>query len=149
MFSKSFDERFWEKVFKTTTCWIWTGATAHHYGQIKRDGKKVGAHIVSFELANGELPTGMKVLHKCDNPLCVRPDHLFSGTLSDNMVDCVAKGRHYNPMLNGAVHGNTKKTHCAKGHEYTDENTYHVRGERQCKLCRRDANRRYHQSVGV
>ena len=87
------EPRFWAKVDKSTTpneCWTWKGArTLNHYGSF--DGR--GAHRVSWELANGVIPSGLEVLHHCDNPPCVRPDHLFLGNQSDNLLDCVRKGR--------------------------------------------------------
>ncbi len=94
---RSLAERFWEKVDKTTTpegCWLWTAAKVSNRGGSMYgwfDGR--GAHRVSWEIANGPIPIGIEVLHHCDNPLCVRPAHLFLGTQSDNLLDCVSKGR--------------------------------------------------------
>lgn len=83
--------RFWSKVHITDGCWLWTGALRNGYGRFGSRPFKY-AHRVSWELANG--PTGdLKVLHRCDNPRCVRPDHLFLGTQLDNMRDRSAKGR--------------------------------------------------------
>lgn len=95
---KPLEERFWEKVQKTNTCWLWT-ASQHvsklPYGEFWDDkSKKLKlAHRVSYELAYGPIPDGMKVLHECDNARCVRPDHLFLGTQAENVRDMVAKGR--------------------------------------------------------
>lgn len=90
-------DRFWEKVQKTEGCWLWTGATdGGGYGQIGSDtGSPVPfkAHRVSYQLHVGPIPDRLEVLHTCDNPPCVRPDHLFLGTQTDNMRDCAAKGR--------------------------------------------------------
>lgn len=83
-------ERFWAKVHRTETCWLWTAATTTDgYGLIS----KRGAHQVSWELHNGPIPDGLNVLHRCDNPPCVRPDHLFIGTQQDNIQDAIRKGR--------------------------------------------------------
>lgn len=73
-------------------CWIWTGPTNNHgYG---RFGGSRYAHRVSYQLAHGPIPPGMVVLHRCDNPPCVNPDHLSLGTQRDNVRDMVTKGRH-------------------------------------------------------
>lgn len=103
--ARSREVRFWEKVAKTDTCWIWTGARKQLpwcYGILGQNKKGLTpelAHRVSWELHFGPIPEGMKVLHHCDNPPCVRPDHLFRGTLADNSVDMLKKHRHrvHNP----------------------------------------------------
>ena len=76
-------------------CWIWTGAKCPAgYGFIKRkDGAQLKAHRVSYEFTFGPIANGMFVCHRCDNPSCVRPSHLFMGSAQDNMTDMVAKGR--------------------------------------------------------
>jgi hypothetical protein len=87
-------ERFWNKVNKTDGCWEWTASLNQRgYGQFKFEGKMVKAHRYSITL-DGRDPTGKLVCHHCDNPKCVRPDHLFVGTDKDNMVDMVKKGRN-------------------------------------------------------
>jgi hypothetical protein len=90
------DERFWAKVNKTDGCWIWTAAkTRGGYGNFGLGSKRyVRAHRLAWELTYGSIPAGMFVCHRCDNPPCVNPSHLFLGTSSDNLRDCVAKGRH-------------------------------------------------------
>ena len=85
---------FWEHVEKTEACWRWTGATSHKYGNVRLDGVTQSAHRVSWTLTYGPIPPGVLALHKCDNPICVRPDHLFLGTQGDNVRDCQRKGRH-------------------------------------------------------
>lgn len=89
------EDRFWSYVNKTDACWLWTGAIAHNgYGFfVPRGRKMVRAHRFAYELANGPIARGLILCHKCDNPPCVRPDHLFPGTGKDNMQDAVAKGR--------------------------------------------------------
>jgi HNH endonuclease len=92
------EERFWKKVEKTDGCWLWKGARAHggrmQYGNFPCCGKLFSAHRISWILANKEIPKNLHVLHKCDVPLCVRPDHLFLGTNLDNINDKISKGRH-------------------------------------------------------
>jgi hypothetical protein len=91
------EQRFWTKVNKTSTCWLWTAATIRGYGQIAAviDGKRrpAYAHRQSWEMANGPITDGLEVLHRCDVPLCVRPDHLFLGSQADNLADARQKGR--------------------------------------------------------
>src|SRR6185312_3528319 len=86
-------ERFWEKVRKTETCWLWTGAgNSNGYG-VFRSGKMGTAHRFSWELHNGPIPEGLCVLHRCDVRRCINPEHLFLGTKGDNLKDMYAKGR--------------------------------------------------------
>lgn len=87
------DERFWSKVDRSGECWVWTGAKSKGYGIFCALGRTaVRAHRVSWWLEHGALPTA-HVLHKCDNPSCVRPAHLFLGTDLDNARDRAAKRR--------------------------------------------------------
>ena len=95
-------ETFWVKVSGVDSldpdkCWVWTGATVNGgYGSIKVHKVTKLAHRVSWELEYGESPGDLSVCHKCDNPPCVRPSHLFLGTHSENMKDMKAKGRGRN-----------------------------------------------------
>lgn len=94
-------ERFHKKYeINNDGCWIWTGSTRPNgkgvlYPRHSVGDKSVGAHRFSYELANGKIPDGMYVCHKCDTPLCVNPDHLFIGTHHDNMKDMVDKRRSF------------------------------------------------------
>lgn len=79
---------------RTPTCWLWVGYKhSQGYGRLKINGKMVLAHRVAYALSQGD-PGELDVLHSCDNPACVNPDHLSLGTHQDNMDDMNAKGRH-------------------------------------------------------
>ena len=94
------EERFWEKTEKLgpEECWEWKGAKSNGYGTLYFMGRVRKATLVSYFLHHGVLPPDGRILcHKCDNPGCVNPDHLFAGTNLDNNLDCVSKGRHRGP----------------------------------------------------
>ncbi len=91
------EERFWSKVERrgADECWPWRAyQDPLGYGALRWDGKVEDAHRVSWRLANGPIPEGLGVLHRCDNPECVNPQHLFLGTPGDNARDRVQKGRN-------------------------------------------------------
>ncbi len=96
----SLASRFWKKVLKTPTCWLWTAKRdSLGYGRFRVKGVLMMAHRVSYALSNGSiLGSGTYILHKCDNPPCVRSDHLFAGSNRDNIMDAIGKGRlHFKP----------------------------------------------------
>lgn len=126
--------RFWAKVKKTDGCWLWRGAVhsdSFPYGLISRSGGGIPlrAHRVSWALHHGQIPPGLHVLHKCDNPRCVRPDHLFLGTPKDNSDDAKKKGR--------LVAWNEGKPRCRRGHLFAGDNLILANGKRVCRECRR------------
>lgn len=93
-------KRFWGKVNKNAVCWLWTGKPDKKgYGRFCHDRTIEFAHRVSYQLAKGNIPLGMFVLHHCDTPACVNPAHLFLGTLADNNADMRQKGRGCNPPV--------------------------------------------------
>ena len=125
-------DRFFQKIEKTTSCWFWlSGKDKDGYGKFFLSGKTLQAHRVSWSMHNGVIPTGMSVLHRCDNPPCVNPEHLFVGTCVDNVKDRDAKGRN----------GCSKRTHGPQGHAYTVENTTVFMGQRKCKTCKKEYDR--------
>lgn len=114
-------------------CWEWTGPRVPRgYGQLGR----LYVHRLVAEAAFGPIPPKYQVCHHCDNPPCCNPAHLFVGTQSDNMRDMVAKGR----WTNYGAAANRRKTHCPRGHELTEDNTYWQDTRRSCRKCRNSYN---------
>lgn len=104
----AFIKHFWSRVRKTRGCWLWTGYRAdkgrgHGFIQARKiSPQPMLTHRVAWELTYGPIPRGKCVLHKCDNPGCVRPSHLFLGTRRDNNLDRHRKGRTASGDRNGA-----------------------------------------------
>jgi hypothetical protein len=143
-----FDQKVYDRLMARTLkdesgCWLWTGPVrtskwaANRYGHfaVYRDGKRVEqyTHRGMWFALHGEPPAGMCVCHKCDNPKCVNPEHLWLGTNRENTMDMVRKKRHH---LN-------RKTHCKRGHLLSGANLYiqPKDGYRACKACSRLRNR--------
>ena len=128
-------------------CVTWCGYKDRNgYGSFKIDRKNVFAHRISYMLANNltNLSKDEYVCHSCDNPSCVNPEHLWVGSHADNMADMVSKGRADCPQRH--------QTHCKRGHEFTEENTYiqPSNGKRSCRECNRIRDRKYYKiSNGV
>lgn len=125
------------EIPETDDCVEWPGprGTTGGYGEVKYRYKNYKAHRLAYEWNVGPIPNDMFVCHSCDNPACYNPRHLWLGTALDNTRDMLTKGRHYWQ----------KMTHCARGHEYTDENTYwrtDKPNSRMCRVCNRDKSRR-------
>lgn len=118
-------DNFMKTVNKKASCWQWEGFVDRHgYGRSSINCKHQGAHRVSYQLFVGPIPHNKHVLHKCDNPGCVNPKHLYVGTHKDNMRDTSIRNRRH-------------KTHCPKNHEYSKENTRIYQGRWHCRSCDR------------
>ena len=131
---KTYAERFWDCVHKTEGCWTWRRSrSVQGYGAFFMHGRYWVASRASWVISYGPIPNGLWVLHKCDNPSCVRPDHLFLGNQFDNMRDCAAKGR---------VGGGPKtKPNCRRGH--------FKGGQPKCRICNAARMRRVRQAKKI
>lgn len=119
--------RFWDKVKKSESeegCWEWTAFKSRGYGTFSwwERGKTMRAHRAAWVITNGEIPSGLYVCHHCDNPICVRPSHLFLGTQKDNMMDCFSKGRGYKPRPSNHRRGEDVNTA-----RFTEEKVFQMR----------------------
>jgi HNH endonuclease len=111
-----------------TSC-VWSHRTpSRRYPEIQIGGKHLRESRFIWEEAHGQIPEGMFVCHRCDNPRCIRLDHLFLGSPLDNAEDMMKKGRHFG----------VRKTECAHGHPFDEANTmYRSDGRRFCRECNR------------
>lgn len=131
-------------------CWLWLGLTkpgkSLEYGLLHAYGRNWPAHRLAWTLYRGPIPEGFQVCHHCDVSLCVNPDHLFIGTNTDNVRDCIQKNRRsYDLSGLFARHAALlARPHCLHGHPWTEENTYYEpSGKRACRACmRRKAQKR-------
>lgn len=158
------EELFYAKINKSPDgCWEWSGSLQTRGNPRRGGGRRMGygqfgvryadknkkkgtllAHRLMWILIHGEADDSMVICHHCDNPKCVRPDHLYMASQSQNVRDSVGRGRH--AMAN--------RTHCPSGHEYSAENTLREKTsagyvERKCRQCHNDRQRRYRQSKKV
>jgi len=144
-------EKFFRHVNKTETCWLWTAKDKNDYGhgmfreipdKPRAKTKHIAAHRWLYQqIYKVILKKDQYCCHKCDDPSCVNPEHIFIGSQKDNIQDAVKKGRHSSNRL-------AEKTHCPSGHEYTPKNTKIMKHKygRQCIECSRIwAKERYHR----
>lgn len=137
--------RFEKKINKTETCWLWT-ATARSpmgHGGFYFKRKTLQAHRFAYEIWNGKIPDGLLVCHKCDNPPCVNPDHLFLGTHRDNTEDRINKGRilyNWSGFKKYPSHTKRKRKQkeiCIRGHNFRANEKFLPGGQRYCSICRK------------
>jgi hypothetical protein len=128
-------DRFWAKVTQDGDCWVWTSAQRRGYGYFRLRGANVPAHRWAYEAMIAPIPAGLQIDHLCRNRLCVNPYHLEPVTAKVNI-----QRREEARVAAGMP------THCARGHEFTPENTLVKtgnNGKRACRTCHRDWQRRY------
>lgn len=129
--SETAEQRFWKKVHKTDSCWIWTAAkNSRGYGSFWDGERLTCAHRFSYEIAKGMIDSRLELDHLCRNPSCVNPDHLEPVDHRMNMQ------RGITGLKSGAQQ--RAKTHCPQGHPYDETNTYinPTTGARHCKICK-------------
>lgn len=126
----SVEERFWQKVQKTETCWLWTGNRNHGgYGCLTIDYRSVKAHRWAYQKLIGPIPLGLELDHLCRVRHCVNPSHLEPVTAQENS----RRG------LVGAWQ--LAKVACPQGHLYDEANTYMYKGKRNCRACQHIRNK--------
>ncbi|HEY6020211.1 MAG TPA: HNH endonuclease signature motif containing protein [Candidatus Paceibacterota bacterium] len=137
--SKPLADRFWDKVDKSGSCWLWIGAVNEHgYGKVSaggRKGKYKRAHVAAYEMEYGPVPEGLELDHLCHNRRCVRPDHLEAVTRQVN----VNRGDNAKGKMVGHL--------CKYGHALTPDNLYISNGRRACKTCSARRSKAYKDRV--
>ena len=129
-------KNFMNKIKQSRNCWVWTSTKDKSgYGRFKLNYKMVSAHRLSYELFKCEIPIGLDLDHLCCNKSCVNPDHLEAVTTKENIRrGNTGKYIHLFQKL---------KTHCKRGHEYSQKNTYLYKKIRHCMECNRIRSRNY------
>lgn len=127
MLATRFQAKF---IVAASGCWLWTACCfTDGYPAFSFQGRSVRAHRHAYEQTYGEIPAGLVIDHLCRNHQCVNPAHLEAVTQRENIM------RGVGPAKIGAFYA--AKTHCPRGHEYSEENTLRRNGQRQCRACNR------------
>lgn len=139
-----FLDKFWSNVnvIESTGCWEWAGKRMPYggYGRISIGGMRGYAHRVAWMLSGRTLTPGRWILHHCDNPPCIRPDHMYMGTPKDNAQDREKRGRGRKRERSGAE--------CIRGHVFDADNPgRNKRGVAMCKVCDRERHRKQKPSA--
>ena len=136
--SNTLYQRFWAKVNKTDTCWLWTASTTNGYGKIHSGGrsrKMLLAHRVAYEMLVGPIPEGMHLDHLCRVILCVNPKHLEPVTLQENVL----RGENF-------IAKRARQTECLRGHPLSGANLRtNSNGHRSCKICISESGKRLYR----
>jgi hypothetical protein len=147
------EDRFWQRVSPepNSGCWLWDGSLIKGYGQFKIKGRGYRATHISLMLHGRPRPSDDAfACHHCDVPACVNPDHLYWGSNSTNQRDAFERGRGYLASDGFDLAWRSELTHCLRGHEFTDGNTFiDTRGHRVCLTCRRSTGREFKRRLGA
>ncbi len=123
--------RFWEKVAEDPSgCWLWKACRDDGYGKFGVGRSVVLAHRLAYEALVGPIPEGMQIDHRCRVRHCVNPAHMEPVTHQENILRGVGFSSR-----GGWAEQMAARTHCKRGHEFTEANTYHYKGSRNCRAC--------------
>lgn len=146
---KSVEHSFFSKIDQSGECWEWKASQYKFgYGAFYNGKKVTHAHIFSYEIHFGEIPKGLFILHSCDNPKCVNPDHLRAGTQKENVKDMIDRKR---AKFGFKRKIQNNKVFCINGHDVTEaESLYKSKnGYTACKICRRSQANLFKEKLKV
>ena len=134
-------EHLWKRLLnsciedESSECWLWLRHTNNDgYGRLTVNGRGISAHRLSYSLKKGDIPLNLNVCHSCDNPRCINPDHLFTGTQSDNMKDCYEKGR--SKICPVSFKGEKNTASKLKDKDISEIRKRLIKGEKQSSIAR-------------